>query len=48
MCLIQEATGDATLEAKNGFRRGMMSRDITVKGYRADNGRDAKHTLKND
>ena len=45
---MQNATGDATLEAKNAFERNAMTRGIDIKGYHADNGRYAEPTFKND
>ena len=48
VCLMQDTSGDSTLEAKNAFERDAMARGIKVKGYHADNGRYAEHSFKND
>ena len=39
--LMQDATGDLTLEIKNSFERDCMSRNVVPKHYHADNGRFA-------
>ena len=46
--LIQDATGDLTLEAKNAFERDCMTRNVVPKHYHADNGRFSEDSFKND
>ena len=48
VCLMQDASGDSTLEAKNAFERDAMTRGVSIQGYHADNGRFAEHTFKED
>ena len=36
--LMQDATGESTLEAKNAFERDCMNRNVVPKHYHADNG----------
>ena len=37
--LMQDTTGESTLEAKEAFERDCMTRDVVPKHYHADNGR---------
>ena len=37
--LMQDTTGDSTLEANNAFERDFMTRNVVPKHYHADNGR---------
>ena len=46
--LMQDATGDLTLEAKNGFEQDCMTRNVEPKHYHADNGRFAENSFKED
>ena len=46
--LMQDASGDSTIEAKHSFEHEAMSRGISIRGYHADNGRYAKHTFRDD
>ena len=46
--LMQDASGDSTLEAKNAFERNCMLRNVVPRGYHADNGRYAENTFKQD
>ena len=39
VCLMQDASGESTLEAKNAFERDSIERGVLVRGYHADNGR---------
>ena len=48
VCLMQDASADSTLEAKNSFERDAMTRGVTIQGYHADNGRFAEHSFKED
>ena len=46
--LMQNATGEATLEAKNSFEQACASRGVTPKHYHANNGRFAETTFTSD
>ena len=46
--LMQNATGDETLEAKESFEDDCSSRGIEPKHYHADNGRFAEQTFTDD
>ena len=48
MCLIRDATGESTLEAKEASERACAKRGVVVKGYHVDNGRYAEHIFKDD
>ena len=41
--LMQYATGESTLEAKNDFERDCMTRNVVPKQYHADNGKFAEN-----
>ena len=36
--LMQDATGDSMLEAKNAFEQDFMTRNVVPQNYHADNG----------
>ena len=46
--LMQDATGDSMLEAKNAFERDCMTRNVVPQHYHADNGRFAENSFKED
>ena len=46
--LMQDATGDSTLEATNDFERDCMARNVVPKHYHADNGQFAENSFKED
>ena len=46
--LIQDATGESTLEAKNDFERDCMTRNVVPKHYHADNGQFAENSFRED
>ena len=46
--LMQDATGDSTMEAKNSFERDCMTQNVVPKYYHADNGRFAENSFKED
>ena len=46
--LIQDTSGDSTLEAKEYFERDCMPQNLLLKHYHADNGRFAENTFKQD
>ena len=46
--LMQDATGDSTLEANNAFERDCMTRNVVPKHYHANNGRFAENSFKED
>ena len=46
--LMQDATGDSTLKAKNAFERDCMTRNVVPKHYHADNGQFAENSFKED
>ena len=46
--LMQDATGDSTLEAKNAFELDCMTKNVVQKHYHADNGRFAENSFKED
>ena len=48
VCLMQDTSGDSTIEARNVFEQDAMAIGIHIKGYHADNGRYAEHSSKND
>ena len=48
VCLMRDATGESTLDAKEVFERASPERGVVIKGYHADNGRYAEHIFKND
>ena len=46
--IIQDASGDSTLEAKEAFEHDCMTRNVLPKHYHYDNGRLAESALKKD
>ena len=44
--LMQDATGESTLEAKNAFEKDCMTRNVVPKHYHADNGRFSENSFK--
>ena len=46
--LMPDATGDSTMEAKNAFEQYCMTRNVVSKHYRADNGRFAENSFRED
>ena len=46
--IMQYATGDSMLEAKNAFERDCMTRNVVPKHYHADNGRLSENSFKGD
>ena len=46
--LMQDATGDLTLEVKNAFEQDCMTRNVVPKRYHADNGRFVENSFKED
>ena len=46
--LLQEATGEATLETKNAFEQDSVIRGVGIKHYHADNGRYTEGAFVND
>ena len=46
--LMQDATGDSTLEAKNAFEQDCMTINVVPKHYHADNGQFAENSFKED
>jgi hypothetical protein len=46
--LMQDASSESTIEAKHAFERDLMSHDVQIKHYHADNGRFADMSFKQD
>ena len=46
--LMQDATGDSTLEAKKAFERDCMTRNVVLKHYHTGNGRFVENSFKED
>ena len=46
--LMQDATGDSTIEANNAFEQDAATRGVQIKGYHADNGRYAEPLFRDD
>ena len=46
--LMQDATGDSTLESKNAFEQDCMTQNVVPKHYHTDNGRFAENSFKED
>ena len=47
VCLMQDATGEPTLEAKEAFEPVSAERGVITKGYHVDNRRYAEHIFEN-
>ena len=45
---MQDATGDSTLEEKNAFEQGCMTKNVVPKHYHADNERFSENSFKED
>ena len=41
VCLVRDAPGESTIDAKEAFERAAAERGVVIKGYHADNGRYA-------
>ena len=48
VCLMEDASGDSTLEAKESFEHACSCRGVDPKHYHADNGRFAENTFTED
>ena len=46
--LMQDSTGDSTIEAKNAFEQDAATRGVHIKGYHADNSRYAEPLFRDD
>ena len=46
--LMQDASSESTLEAKNAFEMDSMSHGVNIRHYHADNGRFADTSFKED
>ena len=46
--IMQDTSGDSTLEAKEAFERDCMTQNVVLKHYHADNGRFSENNFKQD